>query len=77
MSLSYLVSGPCGSRKKKMAAVEREKEESLKTELSAWDRRVLEADSVTLHPRETGRYDQRDGGICVCAEKRGNGMEKQ
>lgn len=66
-----------------MAAVEKEKEESLKTRLSAWARRVSEADSVTLHPRETGRYDQRDGGICVymcvCArtEKRGNVMEKQ
>lgn len=49
-----------------MAEVEREREESLKTKLSAWDRRVAEADSVTLHPWETGRYDQRDGGMCMC-----------
>lgn len=49
-----------------MAAEEKEREESLKTKLSVWDRRVVEADSVTLHPWETGRYDQRDGGICVC-----------
>ena len=52
-----------------MAAVEGERgRKSLKTKLSAWDWRVAETDSVTLHPRETGRYDQRDGGIymCVC-----------
>ncbi len=49
-----------------MAAEQKEREESLKTKLSAWDRRVAEADSVTLHPWETGRYDQRDGRICVC-----------
>lgn len=61
-----------------MAAVEKEMEESLKTKLSAWDRRVAEADSVTLHPRETGRYDQGDGGgiclcVCVCAEEECHG----
>lgn len=60
-----------------MAAVEKEREESLKTKLSAWDRRVAEADSVTLHPWETSRYDQRDGGICVSAEREGVVMEKQ
>ena len=56
-----------------MAAVEGERgRKSLKTKLSAWDWRVAETDSVTLHPRETGRYDQRDGGIymCVCVSER-------
>lgn len=56
-----------------MAAVEKEKEESLKTKLSAWDRRVTEADSVTLHPWETVRYDQRD--LCVCVGKKGHRRE--
>lgn len=51
--LSYLVSGPSRERKK-MAAVEKEMEESLRSELSAWDPRVVEPDSVTLHPWETG-----------------------
>lgn len=48
-----------------MAAVEKEMEESLRTELSAWDPRVVEPDSVTLHPWETERYDRGDGGVCV------------
>lgn len=66
-------------------AAQKEREESLKTKLSAWDRRVAQADSVTLHPWETGRYDQRDGGICVsvclqreggCHGEKGRYMEK-
>ncbi|KAK2846877.1 hypothetical protein Q5P01_009876 [Channa striata] len=52
------VSGPCGE---KMAAVEKKREESPKTKLSAWDPRVADADSVTLHPWEISRYGQRDG----------------
>lgn len=51
-----------------MAAEEKGREDSLKTKLPAWDRRVTEADSVTQHTRETRRYDQRDGGtvrVCV------------
>lgn len=58
-----------------MAAEEKEREKSLKTKLSAWDWRVAEADSVTLHPRETRRYDQRHGvmyiSMCVCGQSGG------
>lgn len=49
-----------------MAVEEREMEESQRTTLSAWDWRVAEADSVTLHPWETMRYGQRDRGLDVC-----------
>lgn len=50
-------------------------EESQKTELSAWDRRVVEADSVALHPWETGR-DMTEGmagvrlPVCVRTKKK-------
>lgn len=56
-------------------------EESQKTGLSAWDRRVVEADSVALHPWETGRDMTKGmvGYVCAsaCAQKRRNIAEKR
>lgn len=54
-----------------MAALEKEREESLKTKLSAWYWRVADADSVTVYSWETRRYGQRDEGcVCVCLRER-------
>ena len=46
--------------RKKKAVLQKETEESLRTEL-----RAMEPDTVTLHPGETGRYDHGDDGMCV------------
>lgn len=55
-----------------MAALQKETEESLRTE-----RRAVEPDTVTLHPRETGRYDHGDDGVCVCLGERENKEKTQ
>lgn len=69
--LSYLVSGLCRVLKK-MAALQKEMGESLRTEC-----RAVEPDTVTLHPGETGRYDHRDEGIYVCQWERGQRKDTQ
>lgn len=60
--------------------MEKEMEESLKAKLSAWAQRVAEADSVTLHPWDMGRYDRGGGGRVYMQERereKRNVMEKQ
>lgn len=55
-----------------MAALQKEAEESPRTE-----RRAVEPDTVTLHPRETGRYDHGEDGMYVCVCERENKEKTQ